>query len=175
MVKRIFLLFYLGLLCFLLCAYVPAPPAVRPLVNQVDVYCSLDGEYTHMHLTESDQMESVLGCVRASESHVPVSAPILLKQEDSCLIRVGMTDGTYHVYRQHGTEYFSEHSGFWKQIPPAQGMRLLALLRTLKTQGFQGAFLFCANFFLLFPIDEKLLTKQPIIHPCVLYDMEYFI
>lgn len=140
MTKRLFLFFYIGVLGLLLGAYVPAAPAVRPLVSQVDVYCRLDGETTHMHLTGNQEMESVLGCLRASRSHIPAVGLPPSAQEDSCLIRVGLTNGKCHIYRQVSTEYFAKDSGIWKAIGPKQGSHLFTLLRTLKTQGFQGAF-----------------------------------
>lgn len=140
MAKRYFLFFYLCVLGFLLGAQASAPPAVRPLVSEVDVYCRLDGETAHMHLTDLTEIESVLCCLRACRSHIPAREQPPSAQGDSCLIRVQLTDGSCHLYRQVSAEYFSADSGIWKQIDPRQGTRLFVLLRTLKTQGFQGAF-----------------------------------
>ena len=159
MAKRFFLFFYLCVLGFLVGAQVPTLPKVRPMVREVDVYCRLDGESSHMHLTDTAKMESVLGCLRASQSHIPAREQPPTAKGDSCLIRVQMTDGSCHLYRQLSTEYFAEDSGIWKEIDPKQGNRLLALLRTLKTHGFQGAFLFCDNFISFIPPEEKIIDK----------------
>ncbi|MBR5529419.1 MAG: hypothetical protein IKU57_02980 [Oscillospiraceae bacterium] len=175
MAKRIFLFFYLGLYGFLLCVHVSQPPQVRPLICQLDVYCRLDGEHTQMHLTQERQIKSLMCCLRAANTHITAQEPPQEEDADFCLVQVRMSDGKHHIYRQVSTEYFSKDSGPWKQIKPEQGSRLFAVLRTLKTQSFQGAFLFCDNFFLLFRNSVKFLTNVPRITPFLLYEMELFI
>ena len=142
MAKRFLFITYLCLQTFLLCGYVsrPATP-VRPLVVRVDIYDSQDG---HIHLTDAEQMEAVLGCLRAANTHIPAETQHPTGDR-SCTVRVGLSDGSFHIYRQISDCYFSRDSGQWKAIHPKQGARLYSLISTLKTGGFQGAFLFCES------------------------------
>ena len=160
MTKRRFVFFYLAVLGFLLGAQVPRLPSVRPLVSRVDVYCRLDGEISRMHLTDLEEIESVLGCLRACRSHIPAREQPPAAHGDSCLIRVQLTDGSCHLYRQVSTEYFAADSGIWKAIHPRQGSRLFVLLRTLKTQGFQGAFPVYPKGDLLIPKEGRYFDKS---------------
>ena len=165
MAKRFFLFFYLSMLGLLVGATVPSIPSIRPLVSQVDVYCRLDGETAHMHLTTAKEMESVLGCVRASHSHSPAPQQLPSAQGDSCVIRVQLTNGKCHLYRQHSSEFFAHDSDIWKEINPKQGDRLFALLRTLKTMGFQGAFLVFSQIASIIPKQGKKIDKCAKKHP----------
>lgn len=145
MAKRLLLLLYLVLQTFLLCGYVQQPMQIRPVVTQIDVYHTQNGELTHLSLTDPEPMEAVLGCLRASQSHIPAEEQPPPMSGELCTVRVGLANGKFHVYRQLSNRYFSEDFGTWKVIPTKQGDKLFSLFRTLKASGFQGAFLFCEN------------------------------
>lgn len=144
MAKRFLLVTYLCLQTFLLCGYVSRPAPVRPVVTRVDVYYAANGRREQLHLTKQEQMEAVLGCLRASSSHITAQNQHPTG-EKSCTVRVGLANGKCHIYRQVSDTYFSKDLGVWKTINPKQGTRLFSLIGTLKTQGFQGAFLFCES------------------------------
>ena len=158
MAKRFLLVVYLCLQTFLLCGYVSRPVAVRPVVDRVDVYEVQDGIPSHLCLTDPVQMEKVLGCLRAVDTHIPAENQYPVG-DHSCTIRVGLTNGKFHTYRQVSDAYFCKDSGQWKAIDPKQGARLFSVISTLKTQCFQGAFLFYDNDFLLSRSFKKIFDK----------------
>ena len=132
MAKRFLLICYLCLQSLLLCGYVSRPVAVRPIVEQVDVYATENGQEIHLCLTDPNQMDAVLGCLRAVDAHIPAE-----NQQPSgerfCTVRVGLANGDFHIYRQVSDDYFSEDLGQWKSIDPKQGARLFSVISTLKT------------------------------------------
>lgn len=157
MAKRILLFFYLAVQTFLLCAAVPQLPRPRVLIRQIHVYYYTNQQTTHLHLTRDQDMAVILGCLRAADSHVPAEAP----PSDSavCTVQVCLSDGKQHIYQQVATEYFSKDFGPWMQINRHQGAHLWDLLRTLKTQSFQGAFLFCDDIFSFILKFSKIFDK----------------
>ncbi len=151
MAKRVFLIIFLCLQTFLLCGYVSTPQSVRPVVTQVDLYYTRSSKPARLHLEDQEKMEAVLGCLRASNSHV-IAQNQHPKGESACVIRVCLADGSQHIYRQVSDSFFSKDLGAWKTINPKQGMRLFSLISVLEAAGFQGTFLLCPGS--LFPITK---------------------
>lgn len=161
MAKRVLLLFYLIIQTFLLCGYVQQPMQIRPVVTQIDVYHIQNGELTHLSLTDTEQMEAVLGCLRAVDPHFPAEEQPPPLRGDLCTVRVGLANGKCHIYQQLSEGYFSEDLGTWKTVDPKQGAQLFSLLRTLEASGFQGAFLFCEAGSFLSKFFDKTTKKDP--------------
>lgn len=158
MAKRFLFIIYLCLQTFLLCGYVSRPIPARPVVTRVDVYYTLDGKPAQLHLTDQEQMEAVLGCLRAADSHI-IAENQHPTGKFSCTVRVGLANGKCHIYRQVSDSYFSKDLGVWKTMNPKQGTRLFSLIGTLETYGFQGAFLFCAHTPFLIPKQANIFDK----------------
>ena len=130
MAKRFLFITYLCLQTFLLCGYVSRPAApVRPLVERVDIYDTQSG---HIVLTSPEEMTAILGCLRATDTHIPAENQHLAGDR-ICTVRVGLSDGNFHIYRQISDCYFSKDFGGWKAIDPKQGSRLFSVISTLKT------------------------------------------
>ena len=165
MAKRFLFITYLCLQTLLLCGYVSRPAPVRPVVTRVDVYYNLNGKPAQLHLTDQEQMEAVLGCLRAADSHI-IAKNQHPTGEKSCTVRVGLANGKCHIYRQVSDTFFSKDLGVWKSMNPKQGTRLFSLLGTLETYGFQGAFLFCAHTPFLIPKQGNYFDKSSNNSPC---------
>lgn len=158
MAKRFLLITFLCLQTFLLCGYVSQPTPVRPVVTRVDVYYTLNGKPEQLHLTDQENMAAVLGCLRAADTHI-IAENQHPTGDKSCTVRVGLANGKCHIYHQISNAFFCEDMGIWKTIDPRQGTRLFSLISTLKTHGFQGAFLFCLYKHLFIPKEVNIFDK----------------
>lgn len=127
MKKWYFAFLFLGSFLLFLSVKAGRIPPARPVVTSVELMIRRDGGMYHHVLTDERKMGMILGYLRATDSPFPAEElPV-----DSTLvyhvIRVNLSDGSYHVYEQWADAYFRKDGAVWKVIDPDQGSKLTKL------------------------------------------------
>lgn len=101
------------------------PPVV---VTRVEILCIHDGEQIHRNYVEEEQIRTVLDCLRLQKSKGTAQVDPERVVGDVFEIRVGMSNGSEHIYRHRGGCYLSKDSHPWQLVDPEQGKALYTLL-----------------------------------------------
>jgi len=103
----------------------PESPAV---VTQVQIRCLHAGVQIHRSYTDPGRISAVLDCLRLQRSKGTAQVDPERVIGDVYEIRVGMSDGTEHIYRHRGGQYLSKDSGPWQIVSREQSAVLYTLL-----------------------------------------------
>ena len=126
----VFILFCFTSIIMSGCLAKHSPPLTK-VVTQVDISCELEDTTISRHYTDTRKMEYVLLYLRLLKRRgKPDTEPDTLNK-DTYEITVGYSDGTQKTYRQKAHQYFSEGSGAWQLIDPAQAAGLYKLMEHL--------------------------------------------
>jgi len=102
-----------------------AAPAV---VTQVQIDCVHAGVQISRNYTDAETVSAVLDCLRLQRSKGTAQVDPERIMGDVFEIRIGMSDGTQHIYRHRGGQYLSKDSGPWQVVSREHGAVLYALL-----------------------------------------------
>lgn len=122
-----FLCFCTLILCS--CSKKHSAPVYRA-VTQVDIVTNYQGEQVRRLYNTPDKMRPVLLYLRLLK---PYGKPVTIDEsaEDMYWIRISLSDGEKHYYRQVSHRYFSRQNGPFKEIDPGQAANLYAILQKL--------------------------------------------
>ena len=102
-----------------------AAPAV---VTQVQIDCVHAGVQISRNYTDAETVSAVLDCLRLQRSKGTAQVDPERIMGDVFEIRIGMSDGTQHIYRHRGGQYLSKDSGPWQVVSREHGAALYTLL-----------------------------------------------
>lgn len=88
-------------------------PAV---VTQVQIDCVHAGTQYSRNYTDSEEISAVLNCLRLQRSQGTAQVDPERLMGDVFVIRIGMSDGTQHIYRHRGGQYLSKDSKPWQIV-----------------------------------------------------------
>ena len=104
----------------------------QPVVEKIEVSGTYDSGGFYLTLMKPEEMEAVLNQVRCLEPLGQADMDPERVLGDSLTIRVCLSSGRCHIYRQQADRYFSKDNKPWRKIDPIQGRRLRLFLGKLK-------------------------------------------
>lgn len=130
--KRKFLLFLCVFFTAISISACSGNYAKKPLfraVTNVDISCQHRDTTIHRHYTNNEKMQAVLIYIRLADNiRVPDNNPEKAKG-DIYEIRVQLSDGQQHIYKQKDHRYFYQHTKGWRTLDPEHAAKLYGLLR----------------------------------------------
>ena len=129
-VWKIFCWILLGMV--LLCGCRKEERLQQPVVEKIEISGIYDSGGFYLTLTEEAEMEAVLNQLRFFKHLGQADMDPERALGDSITIRVCLSDGERHVYRQRADRYLSKDNKPWQKIDPIQGRRLRLFLGKLK-------------------------------------------
>lgn len=120
------------LLCvMLLCGcYSRQTKPVYRAVTEVDVYTEYKNTLIQRHYSTPEKIRPVLLYLRLLKSYgTPVNSSDV--GDEIYYIRISLSDGKRHYYRQASHRYLSKGNGPWKSIDPDKASKLYEILRKL--------------------------------------------
>lgn len=102
--------------------------AATAVVTQVQIDCVHAGVQISRNYTDAETVSAVLDCLRLQRSKGTAQVDPERIMGDVFEIRIGMSDGTQHIYRHRGGQYLSKDSGPWQVVSREHGAALYALL-----------------------------------------------
>jgi hypothetical protein len=127
--KRVLPLLWICLIFFCGCSNRQTKHIYRA-VTEVDVYTEYENTLIQRHYNTSEKMRPVLLYLRLLK---PYGNPVNSSDvgNEIYYIRISLSDGKQHYYRQASHRYLSKENGPWKSIDPDQASKLYEILRKL--------------------------------------------
>lgn len=107
---------YIFVLLFGLCGCEKKQIVAPAVVTQVQIVCVHDGVQFSRNYTDSEKISAVLNCLRLQRSQGTAQVDPERLMGDVFVIRIGMSDGTQHIYRHRGGQYLSKDSRPWQIV-----------------------------------------------------------
>jgi len=123
--KRIFSVFILVVVCFLLVARIEEPKRIRAYVTHIDIYANHPENSAHYRLTDDKEMGVILNHLRAMNRRPPAEESPVPDPHNNYTIWVYLADGRCHLYEQLGTRFFRKDTRQWKALNPDLAKNLI--------------------------------------------------